>query len=103
MKSIAASTRWDARSWTGTASCWPLSSPAAAAPTSATGAPGPGGAPPRRPGLPPHRCRYPRRRLLHGIPVGDPISVLVDLATCLPDDEVEDAVNEADRRDLVRT
>lgn len=42
-------------------------------------------------------------RLVRGIPVGDPISVLIDLATCLPDEEVEDAVNEADRRNLVAT
>jgi very-short-patch-repair endonuclease len=56
-----------------------------------------------RPGIVVHRCRNPRRRLLHRIPVGDPISVLVDLATCLPDDELEDAVNEADRLDLIRT
>jgi very-short-patch-repair endonuclease len=41
--------------------------------------------------------------IVKGIPVGDPVSVLIDLATCLPDDEVEDAVNEADRLDLVRT
>jgi hypothetical protein len=37
------------------------------------------------------------------IPVADPISVLIDLAAELPTDEVEDAVNEADRLDLVRT
>jgi very-short-patch-repair endonuclease len=42
-------------------------------------------------------------RIVKGIPVGDPVSVLIDLATCLPDDEVEDAVNEADRLDLIRT
>jgi very-short-patch-repair endonuclease len=42
-------------------------------------------------------------RIVKGIPVGDPVSVLVDLATCLPDEEVEDAVNEADRLDLIRT
>jgi very-short-patch-repair endonuclease len=42
-------------------------------------------------------------RIVKGIPVGDPVSVLVDLATCLSDDEVEDAVNEADRLDLIRT
>jgi very-short-patch-repair endonuclease len=42
-------------------------------------------------------------RIVKGIPVGDPVSVLIDLATCLSDDEVEDAVNEADRLDLVRT
>jgi very-short-patch-repair endonuclease len=58
---------------------------------------------PHRPGIAAHRCRHPRPRLLHRIPVGDPVSVLVDLATCLPDDEVEDAVNEADRLELVRT
>jgi Transcriptional regulator, AbiEi antitoxin len=56
-----------------------------------------------RPGITVHRRRHPRRRHLHRIPVGDPVSVLIDLATCLPDDEVEDAVNEADRLDLIRT
>jgi hypothetical protein len=58
---------------------------------------------PRRTGIAAHRRKILRRRIVHGIPVGDPISVLVDLATCLPDDELEDAVNEADRLDLVRT
>jgi very-short-patch-repair endonuclease len=57
----------------------------------------------RRPGVASHRCRHHRCRHLHRIPVGDPVSVLIDLATCLPDAEVEDAVNEADRLDLVRT
>jgi very-short-patch-repair endonuclease len=57
----------------------------------------------RRPGIASHRCRHHLLRYLHRIPVGDPVSVLIDLATCLPDDEVEDAVNEADRLDLVRT
>jgi very-short-patch-repair endonuclease len=57
----------------------------------------------RRPGVASHRRRHTRRRYLHRIPVGDPVSVLIDLATCLPDDEVEDAVNEADRLDLIRT
>jgi hypothetical protein len=42
-------------------------------------------------------------RLIRGIPVGDPVSVLVDLATDLPVEEMEDAVNEADRLDLIRT
>ena len=42
-------------------------------------------------------------RIVKGIPVADPISVLIDLATELPTDEVEDAVNEADRLDLIRT
>jgi very-short-patch-repair endonuclease len=63
----------------------------------------PGDAPRRRPGIAAHRCRHHRRRHLHRIPVGDPISVLVDLAACLPTEEVEDAVNEADRLDLIRT
>jgi very-short-patch-repair endonuclease len=55
------------------------------------------------PGITLHRSPDLRRRYVHRIPVGDPISVLIDLATCLPDVEVEDAVNEADRLDLVRT
>ena len=42
-------------------------------------------------------------RIVKGIPVGDPVSVLIDLATCLSTEEVEDAVNEADRLDLIRT
>jgi very-short-patch-repair endonuclease len=50
------------------------------------------------------RAEHGITRTVRGIPVGDPASVLIDLATCLPDDEeVEDAVNEADRLDLVRT
>ena len=58
----------------------------------------------RHPGIRLHRrADLGPRRQLHRIPVGDPVSVLVDLATCLRDDEVEDAVNEADRLDLVRT
>ena len=56
----------------------------------------------KRPGIWIHQRTHLRRRYVHLIPVGDPISVLVDLATCLPDDEVEDAVNEADRLDLIR-
>jgi len=42
-------------------------------------------------------------RLVRGIPVSDPVSVLVDLASELTEEEVEDAVNEADRLDLIRT
>jgi very-short-patch-repair endonuclease len=57
----------------------------------------------RRPGIKIHQRSHLRRRFVHRIPVGDPITVLIDLATCLPDDEVEDAVNEADRLDLIRT
>jgi very-short-patch-repair endonuclease len=42
-------------------------------------------------------------RFVRGIPVGDPVSVLVDLASELAAEETEDAVNEADRLDLIRT
>jgi very-short-patch-repair endonuclease len=49
------------------------------------------------------RVEFGTTRIVRGIPVADPISVLIDLAAELPTDEVEDAVNEADRRDLIRT
>jgi very-short-patch-repair endonuclease/predicted transcriptional regulator of viral defense system len=42
-------------------------------------------------------------RMVRGIPVADPVSVLIDLAAELATEEVEDAVNEADRLDLIRT
>lgn len=42
-------------------------------------------------------------RFLKGIPVADPVSVLIDLAAERSTTEVEDAVNEADRLDLIRT
>jgi very-short-patch-repair endonuclease len=57
----------------------------------------------RRPGIEVHRRRHLRRRFVRRIPVGDPISILTDLATHLPDEAMEDAVNEADRRGLVAT
>jgi very-short-patch-repair endonuclease len=57
----------------------------------------------RRTGIRSHRRTDPRRRYHHRIPVGEPISILIDLATCLADEELEDAVNEADRRNLVAT
>jgi very-short-patch-repair endonuclease len=41
--------------------------------------------------------------MVRGIPVADPVSVLIDLAAELATEEVEDAVNEADRLDLIRT
>jgi very-short-patch-repair endonuclease len=41
------------------------------------------------------------RREVAAIPVTDPISTLVDLASCAPDWQVERAINEADRLDLV--
>jgi very-short-patch-repair endonuclease len=42
-------------------------------------------------------------RFVRGIPVADPVAVLIDLAAGLATEEVEDAVNEADRLDLIRT
>ncbi len=49
------------------------------------------------------RARPGRCRQVRGIPVDDPVSVLIDLAAALEREEVEDAVNEADRLDLART
>jgi hypothetical protein len=57
----------------------------------------------RRAGIRSHRRDDLRRRYRYRIPVGDPVSILIDLATCLADDGLEDAVNEADRRNLVGT
>jgi very-short-patch-repair endonuclease len=47
------------------------------------------------------RANLGKPRFVRGIPLADPISVLIDLAAELPVEEVEDAVNEADRLDLV--
>ncbi len=44
-----------------------------------------------------------KTRFVSGIPVGDPISILIDLAAGLPTEDLEDAVNEADRLGLVTT
>jgi very-short-patch-repair endonuclease len=44
-----------------------------------------------------------RTRFVSGIPVGDPVSILIDLAATLPTEDLEDAVNEADRLGLVST
>lgn len=64
----------------------------------------PSGSRPRRAGVRLHRrTQFGTTRFVAGIPVADPVSVLIDLAADLPTDEVEDAVNEADRRDLIRT
>jgi very-short-patch-repair endonuclease len=41
------------------------------------------------------------QRVVDRIPVTDPVSTLVDLASCLSRDQLERAVNEADRLDLV--
>lgn len=56
-----------------------------------------------RPGIKLHRRTPPPRRFVHRIPVGDPLSILIDLATCLETEEVEDAVNEADHLELIAT
>jgi very-short-patch-repair endonuclease len=58
----------------------------------------------RRPGIRVHRRAEPRlehRRQVAGIPLTDPISTLVDLASCSPEWRVEHAINDADRLDLV--
>jgi very-short-patch-repair endonuclease len=57
-----------------------------------------------RPGIKMHRREPPApRRFISRIPVGDPLSILIDLATCLETEEVEDAVNAADRLELIVT
>jgi hypothetical protein len=59
---------------------------------------------PRLAGIRLHRRSRPiPTRIVKGIPVADPVSVLIDLAAELAPEEVEDAVNEADRLDLIRT
>jgi very-short-patch-repair endonuclease len=59
---------------------------------------------PRLAGIRLHRRSRPGpTRNVKGIAVGDPVSVLIDLAAELATEEVEDAVNEADRLDLIRT
>ncbi|HEX3325105.1 MAG TPA: DUF559 domain-containing protein [Solirubrobacterales bacterium] len=58
----------------------------------------------RRPGIRVHRrsdLRPEHRRRVAGIPVTDPVSTLVDLASCLPEGRLERAINEADRLDLI--
>jgi very-short-patch-repair endonuclease/predicted transcriptional regulator of viral defense system len=57
----------------------------------------------RRPGLRVHRAALPPgdRTLRHGIPVTTPVRTLVDLAHRLSARELETAVNEADKLDLV--
>lgn len=56
-----------------------------------------------RPGIKLHRRAELRPRFVSGIPVGDPISILIDLGAVLPTEELEDALNEADRLGLVLT
>jgi very-short-patch-repair endonuclease len=58
----------------------------------------------RRPGIRVHRrvdLSPRRRRQIDGIPVTDLVSTFVDLASCVTDWELERAVNEADRLDLI--
>jgi very-short-patch-repair endonuclease len=58
----------------------------------------------KRPGVNVHRqagLEVRPARIVDGIPVTDPISTLVDLATCLSAEQLENAVKEADHRDLV--
>jgi very-short-patch-repair endonuclease len=58
----------------------------------------------RRPGIRVHRRRgldSEARCLVDGIPVTDPVATLVDFASCATDGQLERAVNEADRLDLV--
>ncbi len=57
-----------------------------------------------RPGIRVHRrSGTVNTRFVSGIPVGDPISILIDLAAGLPTEDLEDAVNEADRLGLMTT
>jgi very-short-patch-repair endonuclease len=58
----------------------------------------------RRPGIRLHRrsdLASEHRREVAGIPVTDPISTLVDIASCVPRGPLERAINEADRLDFV--
>ncbi len=56
-----------------------------------------------RPGLRVHRRKLGRRdtTVRHGIPVTTPARTLVDIAPYLPADDLERAINEADRLDLI--
>jgi very-short-patch-repair endonuclease len=58
----------------------------------------------RRPGIRVHRRtdlgpEY--RREVSGIPLTDPVSTLIDLASCAPEWQVERAISEADRLELI--
>ena len=58
----------------------------------------------RRPGLRVHRrvgFGSEHRCVVDGIPVTDPASTLIDLATCIGLDRLDRAVNDADRLDLI--
>lgn len=58
----------------------------------------------RRPGIRVHRrtgLTAEHRRVIDGIPVTDPVSTLIDLATRTGRDRLDRAVNDADRLDLI--
>lgn len=58
----------------------------------------------RRRGIRLHRRVDPGSpQLVRGIRVGDPLSILIDLATCLDDEGLEDSINAADHLGLVAT
>jgi len=59
----------------------------------------------RRPGICVHRrfdLETANRCEVHGIPVTDPITTLIDVTTCKTHEQVERAIREADRLDLER-
>lgn len=83
------------------AALWDIGSALRTGPIHITVPPGPSR---RRTGVKLHRRRDLRsehRRVVAGIPVTDPVSTLVDLASCRPEWQVEQAINNADRLDLV--
>ncbi len=83
----------------GAAALWGLLSP-----TSALDVAIPGNLARRRPGIRIHRCTWltsENRCRVTGIPVTDPVSTLIALATCVTRAQLERAVNEADRLDLI--
>jgi len=64
----------------------------------------PTGTTPRRPGITAHRragLDVEDHRAVHGIPVTDPAATLVDLGSCASTWQIERAINEADRLDLI--
>jgi len=63
----------------------------------------PPGRSPKRPGIRVHRRELDRAHVIpwHEIPVTTPVRTLVDMASHLPRDHLERAVNEADRLDLI--
>jgi very-short-patch-repair endonuclease len=56
----------------------------------------------KRPGIRAHRRQTVEATRRRGIPVTSPVQTLLDLSRTLTDDQLEAAVNEADKRNLVR-